>query len=204
MIDIYAVIVASIISLIVASIVDYIFYIVMVPQTKGSRQKYYGRLYWRSINPLDSDATPQNQVMKMVERWGSPSAIDRSEGGSAIWKQDDLRDTKFERAEIIDHMIPHGRHYDFFKIWYSMIIDRDMADNLYKISETLDYDPLTKLTTVRCNDLRSNVVGLWLAKKYATGQMTLEQAAAEYNSHIQNIMKHDIDSLTFYAYYDDL
>lgn len=191
---IYNIILSVIVSSIVSLIIEEIMFRLRVPQTTESKGEYHGRLYWESKPPLNKPNTliPQKTLKNVIEIFGSPSCIDRNKGGSAVWKQSDLKTTKFVRAEIIDEMIPHSKptpHYDFFTTWIPMNISKDREKHLHEISESIGYDPLKKWFYARCNDLRPNVVSTWIVKKYASGEYTLERAKSEYGSRIIELMK---------------
>jgi hypothetical protein len=207
--DITGIITTVFISTIIGLIIEYLIFMVKVPQNKESQDSYYGRLFWESKSLTDPDMTPQNRLFEMVKRWGSPSQIDRSSGGSAIWKKGDLKDSKFVRAEIVDEMIPHSKpapHFDFFTTWYPLNISLDKEKNLHEISESIGYDPLKKWFYARCHDLRPNVVSTWIAKKYAFGDYSLEEAKKEYGPRIMQLMKDKdgLDGQLFKRYLSEL
>jgi hypothetical protein len=207
MTPIIQIILSVVISSIVALVIEEIMFRLRVPQNTESKDEYHGRLYWESKDPLDGNSKlPQNSLFKMINYIGSPSCVDRNKGGSAVWKEKDLRNTKFVRAEIIDEMIPHDSHYDFFTVWIPMSIAPEKSKNLNTISKSANYDPLKRWLSVRCYNLQSIVVTMWLIKKYSDGDYSLDKVLQEHKPRLEEINneKEGLDSKLFKQYYSYL
>jgi len=203
----YSIAIASLASVVISLLVHFFLFFVIFPSNKGSRSKFYGRLYWTSYNKEYPEYTPQNKLLEMVEIWGSPSSIDRSKGGNALWKPVDMRASQFVRAEIVDEMLFYNvpyPHYNFMTVWYPFSVSEDKASRLRKISEEITYDPLKEEVLVRSDDLRSIVVTFWIIKKYVNGEYTLDRAQSELGPRIKALQNHPINSKEYDTYYRDL
>lgn len=125
------------------------------------------------------EATPSKKLRSLIKDYGPPSMIDTTQDGSAIWDASSLEDTPFERIEIRDVQVPHNipkPHVDFLYSWYRINIPPHLVKNLHLISKNITYDPVKKLMSARCNDMRSNIVMHWIVKHYATYQLSIDEA----------------------------
>ncbi len=155
------------------------------------------------------ESSPGTRFWDVVQEFGPPSVYDSKPGGVAIWDLETLRSggSCFDRIEIRDEMIPHGKpadHVDFLYTWYSLDVPRDQICEVIKLSDSVSYDPLKKLIRARCHDMRPNVVTLWIAKQMVERSINLEDAQAIYGNRINELFDDDPDRSKYYGYMKEL
>lgn len=132
---------------------------------------------------------PAERYPDLIKKFGEPDLIDKNPGGVAIWKRSTLRERGhcWERVEIHDEQIPHTKpapHTDFLYTWYRLDVPDDKVTDVLSLSESVTYDPLKRVVRARCHFTGANNATLVLAKKIATGEITLQQAKTSYGPYI--------------------
>jgi hypothetical protein len=141
---------------------------------------------------------PAERLKDIVAKYGKPDMIDKSSGGSAIWKRStlDKRGFCWDRIEIRDEQVPHnnpGPHVDFLYFWYKLHVPKELICDVGKLSESVTYDPLKQMLRVRCHFSGANTSTALLAKRIATKEMTLDEAKKSYGPFIFSTIKgHDM------------
>ncbi len=142
---------------------------------------------WISSGPHN----PANRYPDLVKEFGPPSLVDLRAGGVAIWYKKDLQTTptgrQYDRIEIRDEQIPHGDHSDFLYTWMRIPLSVEKTDEVRGLSDSVTYDPLTKLVRARCHFMGANVVTLMLAKRIANGEISLNAARLTYKPTIDSL-----------------
>jgi len=140
------------------------------------------------------DMNPADRLPDIIKQFGPPKMFDPTSGGSAIWTKEQLTNTPYERIEIRDEQIPHDKpkpHTDFLYSWYKIDIPSYKIGGLHKISKSISYDPLKKVMTARCHDMRPNVVTHWIVKQYAEDRLTIDEAVGMYGPMILELFQND-------------
>jgi hypothetical protein len=137
---------------------------------------------------------PAQRLPSLIKKFGHPAVFDGSKGGLAVWTKDELKGTPFIRVEIRDEMIKHSKpipHVDFLYTWQRLDIPDRLVPGLHKISESISYDSLAKTVRARCHSLIPNVVTHWIVKRYASGELTLDEAVGKYGPMIMELFNQD-------------
>jgi hypothetical protein len=137
------------------------------------------------------NANPAAEVKDLVAQFGQPDEFNPQSGGNAVWNAKSLVDTPYLRIEIKDEQIPHKKpapHVDFLYSWYRVDVPENLIGGLNKISKSISYDPLQKVMTARCHDMRPNIVTHWIVKHYAEGKLSIDEAVNMYGPMIMEIM----------------
>lgn len=137
---------------------------------------------------------PADRLLDLVKEFDNPSFLNPKRGGSAVWNKEHLKGTPFERIEIKDEQIIHDKpkkHTDFLYSYYKIDIPEHKIGGLKKISNSIAYDPLKKIMTARCHDIKPNVVTHWIVKKYAEGHLEIDEAVGMYGPMIMEMFEDD-------------
>ena len=137
---------------------------------------------------------PVLRLSELVRRFGKYDSIDRKQGGSAIWSEPTLKKRGFiwHRIELKDELIPHGDHADFLYAEYNLKVPKNKISQVRAISPSLTYDELKGIVRARCHFMGANLVTILLAKRVATGKMSLGQAQKQYTPLIGQVSKDPI------------
>lgn len=117
----------------------------------------------------------------LVSKYGRPSTVDTSRGGSAIWKKERLMNTVFERIELRDESVPHctpSSHSDFLYATVNYDVPPSKFLEISSVTGSIMYDPLKKELCVRGGSMEENIVTLALAIQIGEGQLSLQYAQA--------------------------
>ena len=117
----------------------------------------------------------------LVLKYGQPSTVDTSRGGSAIWKRERLINTVFQRIELRDELVPHcipTNHYDFISATVNYDVSPSKFLDINSVTGGITYDPLKKELTSRGNSMNENIVALALAIQIVEDQLSLPYAQA--------------------------
>jgi hypothetical protein len=151
---------------------------------------------------------PADRLKDTIALFGKPDTIDKSKGGTAIWKKSSLEKKGFcwDRVELRDEQVPHnnpGPHVDFMYYWYKLDVPEELICDVIKLSESVTYDPLKKMLSARCHFSGAIISTIVLAKRIANKEMTLEDAKKSYGPFIFSTIKshkmynsESIDSMT--------
>lgn len=141
---------------------------------------------------------PTDRLRDTVGRFGKPDMIDKSKGGSAVWKKSTLEKRGFcwDRVEIKDEQIPHtnpGPHVDFLYYSYKLAVPKELICDITNLSESITYDTLKKIITARCHFDGAIISTIILAKRIANKEMSLDDAKKSYGPFIfSTIKEHDM------------
>ncbi len=149
-------------------------------------------------------ASPGERLPDVIKEFGLPSVYDPTSGGVAIWDKETLRSrgSCFDRIEIRDEQIPHGKpanHVDFLYTWYPLDVPDNKICDIIQFSTSISYDPLKKMIRARCHFMGANIVTIWLAKKMVDDNLSLKQAQEMYGPIIMSTVK-DSDNYDSKAY----
>lgn len=136
--------------------------------------------------------TPKKSLQILIRDYGNPSVIDATRGGFAVWDRDTLDDTPFERIEIKDEQILHDKpmpHVDCIYSYYRINIPEHLIKNLQFISKSITYDPIKKLMSSRCCDMKANIIAHWIVKQYANYQLSIDEAGNMYGPMVSEIFE---------------
>ena len=132
-----------------------------------------------SLNWSHRDAADYLPVL--VAKYGQPSSIDPSPGGTIVWKKERLMNTCFDRIELRDESIAHCKpmdHRDF--VYFS--VNYDVSPSRYlevsSLSGSVTYDKLKKLLTARCGSAEAAIATLALATHIGEGHVSLTYVQA--------------------------
>ncbi len=117
----------------------------------------------------------------LTSKYGRPSTVDTSRGGSAIWKKERLMNTVFQRIELRDESVPHctpTNHSDFIYASINYDVSPSKFLDISSVSGGLSYDPLKKELRARGGSMEENIVALALAVQIGEGQLSLQYAQA--------------------------
>ncbi len=127
------------------------------------------------IKWANADAINEYHITKM--KYGTPSIVDFSTGGIAIWTKEQLSDTCFERIELLDESIPHcvpRPHRDFLYSYVNYEIPNDKIMDILSLSGSVSYDPLKKFLRARCGSEEANIATLYLAVSIGNNRISIE------------------------------
>jgi hypothetical protein len=171
--------------------------IIWLSHTVTAKNNDNGKLEW--INQGHPSGkfgkfNPAKRFNDISSKYGKPDIIDKSRGGSAVWKTTTLEKRGFcwDRIEIRDEQVPHSHpapHVDFLYYWYKLYVPENKINDIREISESVTYDPLKKLLGVRCHFEGANVATMVCAKRVATGEFTLDEAKKSYGPLIFSTIK---------------
>lgn len=185
------------INLIIALIVLYFVYQKFVnhqPIEDKTKNCYLTQWIHQGFGYGYGEMSPGKRLPDLIKEFGFPDYFDPKSGGGAVWKKESLKDTPYHRIEIRDEQIPHDKpkkHVDFLYSWYGVEVPPQKIGGLHKISKSISYDPLKKMMRARCHDMRPNVVTHWIVKKYAKGDITIDEAVGMYGPMIIELFQDD-------------
>lgn len=177
-------------------------------KSKTGEAKNYLNLNWNHLSP----AIRANQLVSIL---GQPDRIDPSPQGVVIWYDVDPffrtqpsegpffptripveGNKKYSELMIKDEEVPHIiplPHSDFFYVKMKINIPDDRVDLVRRMTESVGYDTMKKELYARCHFMPTNIVNLYLAKRIATKNISLEHAMQEYTILIPILAKEDDD-----------
>ncbi len=155
-----------------------------------SRTFTFIQLEWKnSPHPsgMLGKSNPADRYYDVVKEFGLPSILDSRSGGVAIWDEEDLQkqNSCFTRIELRDEQVPHKDHTDFLYAYMSLDIPDELICKILNLSESISYDPLKNEIRARCHFMGANVATLYLAKKIVIGEISLEEAKANYKIYVE-------------------
>jgi len=124
------------------------------------------------------EMNPAEALPELIKKFGKPTIFDSKTNGHAIWEKSVLNKTPYEKIMIRDQQIPHDKptkHTDFLYSWYRLDIPNDKIKALYHIFDNISYDSSKNIMIARSDNMRSNLVTHWIAKKYADGKLTIDE-----------------------------
>ncbi len=130
----------------------------------------------RNINWENEDAIEQLRIL--IRRYGKPSIKDYSTGGMAIWTKKQLKETCYERIELLDESVPHcvpKPHRDFLYTFINYEVPDDKVLDVISLSGSVSYDPLKKLLRARCGSEDANVATLYLCTAIGNNRISIDE-----------------------------
>lgn len=157
------------------------------------------------------DYNPKDRYKDVVNEFGEPDYVQSKRGGMAIWSDSTLKSRGhcWDQVLMLDEQIPHekpGPHVDFLYSWYSLYVPDDKVNDVRDISESITYDPLKRQVRGRCHFMGANAATVLLAKRVATGEMSIKDAKDNYGPYIMKTIKahKTYDSNAYKSYIKEL
>jgi hypothetical protein len=141
---------------------------------------------------------PRVEYHKIVTRFGTPSSVNPSSNGVAVWKRFDVK-CPFIRLMIVDENVPHNTHCDFIYTTINYYIDPKKLMDVLAVSDSIMYDKLKQELTVRCDSLETTMATLVLADGVHGDILTNNNET--YKKYITNAKK---DSVSNYRVLQDI
>ena len=150
----------------------------------------------------------EQRLLALVPRLGQPAAVNMDAGGFAVFGAENLRETGFVRIEIGDvaalHLVP-APHVDFMRAVIRAEVPADRVDDVRALSDSVAYDVARRELSATCHFMGANMATLWLAKRVASGRMSLVEARRSYGPAInQTLRQTDAAALWYRMYASDL
>ncbi len=117
-------------------------------------------------------AQPSARLADVVAEFGTPSVLDTSPGGCAVWKSSQLISTPFTEVVMKDEEIPHCcpmEHRDFLYASTCINLDAKTQQAMLGITQSVWYDRLSHTLTARCHFMGAAVATLLLVSQVAMG-----------------------------------
>jgi hypothetical protein len=139
----------------------------------------------------DPKINPVDRFKEVVAEFGPPDFLNPNPKGMAWWDEDTLkkRGKIWQSIMLIDEALVHDSpepHYDFLYTFYKHGIPKNKVCDVIGISDSITYDKLKHELMARCHFLGANIATLTLAVKVSNGEMSLEQAKANYGPYIMS------------------
>lgn len=116
--------------------------------------------------PKWSNQEAARYVGKMLERFGHPSSVDSSRGGSVVWRSELLGNGCLSKVEVKDESVFHcvpANHYDFVYAYVKYAIPESRMIEVIQLSPTIGYDRLKQVLWARCGNIDAAIATLALA-----------------------------------------
>jgi len=116
--------------------------------------------------PKWSNQEAARYVRNMVERFGLPSFVDSSRGGSVVWRSELLGNSCLMEVEVKDESVFHcvpSNHYDFAYAYVKYAVPESRVLEVIQLSPTLGYDRLKQVLWARCGNIDTAIATLALA-----------------------------------------
>lgn len=127
----------------------------------------------------------------LINNYGTPSLVDYSSGGFAVWNKNKLKNTCFHKIELLDESVPHcvpKPHRDFLYTYVKYEVPKNRVLDVLSLSGSVSYDPLKKLLRARCGSEEANIATLYLATGIGNGKASINKI------HNENLYKKTIVS----------
>jgi hypothetical protein len=114
-------------------------------------------------------------------KYGEPSNVDYSRGGSAVWKLDRLVGTIFTKIELKDENVPHCTpisHGDYIYAYINYDVSPSKFLDINSITGNIAYDQLKKELRARGSSIEEILVSLAIATQIGEGQLSLQYIQA--------------------------
>ena len=144
-----------------------------IPSVAPQIQAKYN-LNWNSLQAASA-------IVPLIMKYGEPSTVDSSRGGSAVWKSDRLIGTIFTRIELRDESVPHCTpmsHYDFIYGYINYDVSPSKFLDISSIMGGISYDKLKKELRARGGCMEEVLVALAIATQIGEGQLSLQYVQA--------------------------
>ena len=135
---------------------------------------------------------PYIEYHKLVKKFGKPSFINSSPGGSAVWTKFG-KCSPFVRIMIVDEQVTNC---NFIYVSINYHIDPKKMSDILSISDSIMYDKLKEEVTVRCNTLETSIATIVMVYNVHTDIITNSQvdSGLVYKDYMSNARKHAVNN----------
>lgn len=116
--------------------------------------------------PNWSNQEAARYVGKMVERYGRPSSVDSSRGGSVVWRSELLGNCCLSRVEVRDESVFQcvpTNHYAFVYAYVKYAVPASRMMDVIQLSPSIGYDRLKQILWARGGNIDAAIATLALA-----------------------------------------
>ena len=142
-------------------------------------------------HPIAPDQSPTQQLKALIEVFGSPTLIDPTRTGMAVW----TRNTLVARGACLERIILSDYQFNFVNMWLFFQISATRGDkkseqitkDLYDLHPDVFYDEVKHVIDINSNRYEDCLAVLVVAVRFLNEEIHLKQAQNLITTYLDNV-----------------